>query len=477
MLKWIKVLLILVLVSACTSEVKPIVKDPVIFPDPVGSVSSADTASYAFKNQYIVEQIEEHDGLFQVYRDRFSGFKSKVVEAKVNEAIAFKIDSFKKYLEVANFPNYRGFFRTHDMASFEILGVYASTNVTYSKNNILSMQVGCSIEFKDKNSAISSFISISDALNFDLNTGNQIGLSDLFINGYDFVSPINDLIYQRVQSHYEGEGDGLNDFYSPFIIIDAFEGIQLNQAFYLYDNSLSFIFDEKNPEFTNEYGAFAIPIPLEPLKAALAFNQRFYTEGSTLFESSTVGKVFFQVESQVVSSQTKVIKSKNVKSSIYAHATSDPVYNTILTNRITNDYNDLIEPLVNSFTQSVDHVVYANKYGKYFTIDTYLSIFQTVGDDKYINYGATYNPDGTKIGFDDVFKSDFDYETLIRNEIRTSLGGGIILPDVVDSIYNHLSIILENEVMVLTTNGTYPSNEISFYVFYKDHLDHLKIFD
>jgi hypothetical protein len=186
MLKLTKYLLVLVLLGACTSQVKPVVKDPVVFPDPIGSITSPDTATYAFKNQYVEEQIEENDGIVQIYRDRFTGFKSPTVEAKINDAITFKLNSFKKYTDIANFPNYRGFFKTHDMASFEILGVYASTNVTYSKNNLLSMQVGCSIEYQDKNSDGSQYISISDALNFDLNTGNQISLSDLFINGYDF---------------------------------------------------------------------------------------------------------------------------------------------------------------------------------------------------------------------------------------------------------------------------------------------------
>ena len=353
MLKLIKVILVLILISGCSSQVKPIVKDSVIFPDPIGSVTSPDSALYVYKNQYVVEQIDEKDGNFQIYRDRFSGFKSAVVEAKINDAIVFKLNSFKKYAEVANLPKYRGFFKTHDMASFEILGIFASTNVTYSHNNLLSMQVGCSIEYKDKNSAISSYLTVSDALNFDLNTGNQISLSDLFINGYDFVSPINDTIYQKVQSHYEGE-HSIGDFYSPYTIIDAFNGIQANQAFYLYDNSLSFIFDEKNPEFVDEYGAFVISIPLEPFRNKLAFNQRFFTEGSNLFESTVIDKVFFQLENQIVQRQTEVINTKEVKTSIYAFGTSDPVYNTILTHRITSDYNDLIKPLINSFTQMLN---------------------------------------------------------------------------------------------------------------------------
>lgn len=258
------------------------------------------------KLQYMIENnIETEDkevtgnpDVLSASMVQISGLKDSEVQRKINRAIE---DRFYEMYESSKLPPFRGVniqMRKIDKNSASYTqGSRMYSYVGFNCNNIISVLMYKNYNFEDSDSYV--YLNDVDALNFDLNTGELIGLQDIFADGFDYVSYINKIIEDYNLKLGDAE---YPDYYTEdnYTIFSNFETIWPECKFTLdnYSGNLQLIFDY-NTDFvasSNYYELFTI----DPGENN-AIGKRFMGEDS-LFTDETVSKVLlYDQQSSLVS--------------------------------------------------------------------------------------------------------------------------------------------------------------------------------
>jgi len=178
------------------------------------------------------------------------GLKDSKVQDKINARIKEVAEEllFDDYI-----PKYRGA-ALKDLEDIRCGGLWC--NECFNANNILSLTVYASYNTPEFTSNFAETV----GLNFNLNTGEELKLSDLFDKKTDGIGYINNALYECFNSEI-----GEYDYYEDIIQAAPFTGIKANQKFSInsYDGGLDLIFDANTPEvFTYGYPVY-YDIPLQ----------------------------------------------------------------------------------------------------------------------------------------------------------------------------------------------------------------------
>ena len=199
-----------------------------------------------------------------------SGLKDMVVQQKINDAINAEYDRLKD-------PSYIPAGRS--VKVYEKQAIAAPRVSMYGMawancDNVLSVIINYTRAYRLGENR-TEIVQQTVPLNFDLSTGEQLKLADLFPDGFDVKQYLDSRLMQMVQGSDPSKEFSLNDsvdLYTPQEIpalVAEFRGIRDDQPFYLTDKGiLALILDSGNPEFYIPEGSAAVTIEIPDVWAA-----------------------------------------------------------------------------------------------------------------------------------------------------------------------------------------------------------------
>ena len=205
-------------------------------------------------------------GCFAEYFE-IDGLKNQTVEDQINRRIKNTMDEMQKDEFT---PPYRGI-------SLK-LKQYGNLNRTYHMyispqfncNNILSVSATYYMWFGDENGSNEFSYSYVIPMNFDLSTGKELALGDLFPPGTDYIEMINrDIDKCLMTAGFDGDNREYGS-YPDLALVSPFKSIKPGQKFMLdRDGNICLYFDYDTPEFFSGYHPYPISLSSEEIDGAL----------------------------------------------------------------------------------------------------------------------------------------------------------------------------------------------------------------
>jgi hypothetical protein len=124
-----------------------------------------------------------------------------------------------------------------------------------------------------------------EGLTFDLNTGNEITLADVFADNVDYLALLNNAVMKDL-NEVSAQDEGYFTRWHGLKLAESFKGLSPDQKFFLDAYGINLIFDYDTPEFyLSDFMAQTIHIPYENLNRSVAIMKRFYDEREKIFTS------------------------------------------------------------------------------------------------------------------------------------------------------------------------------------------------
>lgn len=277
-------LLIVFILFAVGCEDKVVTTEPIVEIEPVveqvKDTIPLDERRFVYNNGIKVDQkdfntIDENKINITNNYPVISGLNDKSIQDKINHDIQ---DVGTKLLS-----QYEPIFLALRKDNIiKVNGKSSHSYIPYSYNNIIFVECNAYIDvaFKDNN-YYPSYTSVS--YGYDLNTGDKIGLSDIFKPGSDFKAKVNKFISQYIiENNY--------DDYETERMTKPFQGIKEDQSYSLSFEGLRIILDEKNDEFFNNGYTDMIVIPFSYLGDDLYIFDKYFDESKNIFEQDKLSK-------------------------------------------------------------------------------------------------------------------------------------------------------------------------------------------
>jgi len=422
--KYLIVLSSLLFLSACTKtvipkqELFPKIPEPIdiAFADPHGVVNESYDLKYWVSNNfsanYMEPIVETIDGVqIDIGSQVFDGLKNQQVEDIINQKIADKLQSMKAYAKFENLPVYPGFYVAYPEKYRTIKSISIWFSEEFNANNILSLKFSTYVTFNHVKPTDTWDFVIWDSLNLDLNTGNELTLSDLFINGSDYQTALNDYIRLKSQNQTDPVQDDLIYYVDTYQYVGGFNKIRGDVKFYLDDGKVNLIFNENYPEFINDFSTVMIGVPFSELKDILAFGQRFMLSSNSLFTDSSMIKRRSYLYPSRMDISNETINGLPVTLQITTDDTLSDFYKTLKNKILAQD-----RIIISQFNDPAIKGIYY-KFSAY-PDGPYMNVSSSMFWDKVVHAeSSTYQTDGTKMTLDDVFVDGFDYKSYIKNMI------------------------------------------------------------
>lgn len=223
--------------------------------------------------EYEQNSVNEDNKYIEKYYPQINGLINKEVEKNINNDIVNLVNMHLKKAEN---------FITKKYPDPVIQSISTSAFVNYSCNNVIFIEFSSYVNYNA--GTVSEGYYIASSVGYDLNTGNKLSLKDLFINGIDYNTLLNNHIYMEIiKSNYD-DPDSL-------YMNKPFQGIRNNQSFSFNENRLSIIMDEQNDEFNTTGYPVTIDIPLKEIGSDLAIFDRYFNEEENIFVSDRIKKL------------------------------------------------------------------------------------------------------------------------------------------------------------------------------------------
>lgn len=425
MLKCAKIGLMLLLMVGCTQSTDPLVDfdTPIPIEDPVGkTVLSPVTFEAVYENPITYEDM--HEFLYPSSNwIAIQGLKDETIQANINAAVKEAYDRLITYAKLESLPPYRGLKKKIEDDSIGYPTV--STAVSYNKNNLLSIVVNGQYQFISKDGSQQVFVSAVEALNFDLTTGRQLKIGDLFTNDTPAKDILDPLVFELIRLKSSEYIDSSN---YPFVggygfleEVSPFKGVQGNQVFSLDTTGLNLYFDYRTPHFDTRNQTFMFTIPFALIESNFAGTLRYQSETSPFLK-------------KVASYSYLYTHSGQKRITIQDDSTMDghPFYRYISYPETTEPWVvDRIHAIDDSSSQRINalfdgKITYAYRsivfytVGPYSNIDVYTSI-QGVDRYVYLQEHESYDETHKRIVFKELFVEGYDISPLLRKKINEQL--------------------------------------------------------
>lgn len=423
------------------------------------------------------------------YTITIGGLKDEEVEARINGILR---DTYAEMKSEA-LPPYRGI-KVAIPKDSEVLHSSLDAHVTYSYNNVLSIQVSSSKTYKLPMQDAEmpgyrhneQYVSRIKALNFDLNTGEEIKLKDVFADNVDYISILNDYISRQImKGSATDEGYAYFYDYTGFKLVAPFKGIDDNQSFILHNTGITLIFDFNNPEFDNNFNPSTMFIGFYELMDSLAITNRFYHEEDLFTSTKARSKEFLPLNPRDIESigNTTKINDTHINTQI-SYPSNSPESLVKIIMLLSDYYKDYIDQLNNEEEgYYISHSLDVQLAGTYTNITNNLYLHT---DTMYesISHIYCYDEGMNLIKINNLFKEGSNHESVIRDGLRNAMAGyglGIWDNTLVDELYQDLQFRIENSYLSFATKpvtvrqDSYQS--IYFSISFDKFGDSLLIFD
>ena len=194
-------------------------------------------------NKILIDNRPEVDGINCV---QISGLRDEQVQQKIND----RLEQAVIELATRELPPYRGIKRKTAGISPDDLKQIVYMFVQYNESNLFSVRLERRISYE--------YVFGTDdmeGLTFDLNTGEELVLSDLFADGYDYQAAIVEYIRDGVAEGWLSNvgGEYFYSYSDLFTLLKPFDTVKKTQKFYLSEqDTISLILDYDTPEFDVE---------------------------------------------------------------------------------------------------------------------------------------------------------------------------------------------------------------------------------
>lgn len=386
-------------------------REPFMYTAYSNPVDQAPEMPFFTPNNLIYTQSTEAElGFNMVEYSLISGLKDEAVESKINALIQDEVKKVKAQLEPETIAPYRGI-RTVVDADTNITYRQIFMNAFFDNNNMISIRFSGSGNISGRQS---DRINVERTLNIDLNTGDRIPLSALFVDGFDYVTAINNAVKGIIDSQQSTEEISEYYFFRPFNLVKPFDGIDENQSYALSEYHLEIIFDILDPRFDSGFGPTMVSIGLNQFKDQLAIFNRYTTENHSLFIDETEKRKLWSWEESGV--QEPFIESGTYAGGNY-HITIHNGLEKLETrmDEILKESREWINGLKEE--GDVDFWITSSKIGPYMIVNCYQ--YRFLANRSYQEQRSEiYDTEGKRIEFGDLFVEGTPYETVIKEQIK-----------------------------------------------------------
>lgn len=438
------------------------------------SVEMGREINYLVPNNLIIKDIQNDSNKYYTYYPDISGLKDKKVESKLNDAITNLVNETKVQLKPETIVPYRGIkaiVAENAIINNSMISVYAS----YNYNNIVSLQLRGSGEYS---SGKTTWVSITRGLNIDLNSGEHVPLSALFVDGYDYEKAINDAVMKEL-----GKSNGMDLQWGDhgYNLVKPFTGILENQPYVLTDYGLVILFDERDSRFDGAFQTVSIYLDYGIFENNLALDKRYYDESNALYEDETINRVFTAWRKD----------GNNNYDELYGALPGGNYYINInnSTDRLENIFEKMIDEAKNEIlamsfegTDSfVDAYLSKRRFGSYVVITKNSNIY-TEGKGISEETSIVFDKNDQILKLSDLFVSAFDFDSVIKRSIEVACENNHDYDyEKVMSEYGALKFVLDQRGIIIKIPYLHQVDYLNKYVinipFGEFGIENLVIFD
>lgn len=480
MLKFAKILIIALLLAGCS---EPITPDPdpkpepnkdELFKEPQGNiVTSPVSIPFVYGNP--IEIISTNDP--RSFNIEVRGLKNKVIENKINDEITKKMDTLFSYASAANLPPYRGIYAKIPSNSTAV-DYFVNSYVSYNYNNVLSISFNGWYNFYVDGKA--EYVTVSDALNFDLITGNHLTVNDLLTNDVNSQNVINNPLSVAILKSADLPDDQYWG-YTPLNLVAPFKGIKGNQIFYITNNGIMFIFDYRNPEFINGFHSIQLMLGFYELMPFLAIADRFKSD-INIYEDPIRHAEFLYLSKNALRDEQGNVRYKDVD--IYTYRSVGDDVPAFYTEKLP-EVLPIVQSMIDEYSgeKKIEYAYatqYAEMVGEYVNLSWYASIYA----DKiiYEEWRATYDKNGEIMTIKDLFVDGYMYRDFlwsefvkVANDLPWQNYDKETILDSLQFTVGHSGIYFSTYQKATETTEEFT---MSIYVSYNDiNMDYLTLFD
>ena len=450
------------------------------------NVSAPDDLGYYVRNDLKSESISDESDIVRINYVSFSGLKSKFVQDKINQTIKEEVEALRSKLEPETIIGYRGI-KTLIGADSKVNDLYLYADTTFSYNHILSVQVYGFSDIKPSGSKTKApetnvFVSAAKHLNFDLNTGKQISLKSLFVDGYDYKSAINQAVMDQIQQ--SGMTEEENDFFSfnPGKLVAPFDGIDDNQPFGISDQGIIIYFTETDPRFDTDFQTLSVYIDFSKFDHQMAIEKRYVLSEENLFETDLRERVFTtwatgrNYRSEYINGTVE-----NARWSIQ-YSTLEDIQSPLLLSMVERKKQDIENMTFEGSDNWADAYINLTTIGRYKNLSSSMWVHNNNMDWSMTDY-IVLDESGRTVSLDEMFVSGFDYDAVIFKALSTATKSiGTFTEKELKTVYDDsLQFQLDRDLMrfvVTTPNKDITLENIIWDIPYVDFgYEHLTLFD
>lgn len=412
-----------------------------------GGIKSPVVINYVVNNPLTFQDNREGNGTeFDYSYLTVDGLKNEEIEQAVNA----RIKEVFAGLLIRDIPPYRGI-RVRISEGAEIIHEQVFTNVVGNFNNILSItfhkyvtyQNPTPVGYSERGAAEKdpayydsmSYVSEMETLNFDLNTGEEIKLKDLFCDDVDHRELLNGYMSRYLaESHADEEGYYMGP-YSGVKLVEPFRGLSEDQLFSISPNGIGFVFDYRTPQFDTESMAANPSINFGEFGDTIAVTERFYDEAVNIYasEAPPVKSLIFKGDKNDVGGneyrqEGGVHISRNwrwssgLPAEIKIRLEEMSRVDQKAVNRLKEYFSGMSEKEINDAGGGYyDLSVSGQRIGSFINIYKY-SFTYTPQFGEEVFDGHCYDSGTLKeISLADIFKEGYDYKPVIMEAVRKAI--------------------------------------------------------
>ena len=386
---------------------------------------------------------------------KVSGLQNKEVEEKINTRLS---DAFYAAKDGQEIPPYRGIL-VNINADTPIISqniyMYSAGNF----NNILSIVMNVNEQRGD------TYYSFIQTYNFDLNTGEELKLSDVFTSSFDYENAINENIKNYlIRKQVTEEGF---DYYTgvDYVQIEPFKGLRENTKFYLSEDGITLLFDYEYPEFyLYQYYPVHYFISYFSFPEQIALKEKYQNEDNTLYQKiDPISKIL--VQSRDIVQEAGWI-GEDIPENVYlecrydyAKTTPENVIDLIKSEAYLDESerNRILEASQQDpeYYLGLSKQINCTQTGRYFSLMTNQ---YTYLPDYWMGYTTSriFDLEGNPVDLDRLFIEDFDYQSIILKSLKEEMENyqdmpyyekDYVFPYTAEALYDTLTFSLSRDAL------------------------------
>lgn len=428
-------------------------------------------------------------------------FIGGLVDSQVEVVINGALEQAYEKLQEPLLPPYRGIYRAVPDGS-ELTAQSLHSYAAFNYNNILSVHVSSDLTYElpvsdEENYESGSYDYFSpiiivgqlECLNFDLRSGRQIMLPELFADPSAAMDLINDAVAKILAGKNADDEFGFD--MTPYDIprpTGPFKGLAADQKFYLSNWGIYLVIDYLNPEFDQRFYPSQIYLPFSLFDGSMVIEKRFEAERKAIYlDSESMEMEFVQREYHDLDSAAMVRFEETdyigaVQTYLFYHYPANlPGALELRVREMRSEAEANIARLKDDYPEGVgenlflDLSISVNRMGPYYILRYHGYSWGFDGAGSYLIMEC-YSEDGRLLELADCFKPGFNYrEALYGAYIEQSgwLGDNILS---LEELFETLTFAFGPTELEFTVNAA--GEYYFYYIPYRDiGFENLTIFD